>query len=106
MTCSIKGNVKGNTPASTGRGEDFLGFQPLRVGRYVLLWSDLASSPFSMAYLCDATTPIGLRNGASVLVVRRQPWFYLRLVAPDVHASRCTLRLDLDAVETSLRICD
>ena len=42
--------------------------------------TDLTSSPFGMA-LYDATTPIGLRNLASVPVVRWQPWFYLRLVA-------------------------
>jgi hypothetical protein len=42
--------------------------------------TDLTSSPFGMAF-CDATTPIDLRNEASVPVVWWQPWFYLRLVA-------------------------
>ena len=38
LACSIKGNVKGNTPPSTGRGADFLDFQPLRALRHVVQW--------------------------------------------------------------------
>ena len=35
---SIKGNVKRNTSPTTGRGREFLDFQPLCAGRHVLLW--------------------------------------------------------------------
>lgn len=78
IACSIKGNVKKNTSPMTGR--EFLDFQPCALGDTFCCDTDLTSSPFGMD-VCDATTPIGLRNLASVPVVRWQPWFYLRLVA-------------------------
>ncbi len=53
---------------------------PCALGDTFCCDTDLTSSPFGMAF-CDATTPFGLRNLASVPVVRCQPWFYLRLVA-------------------------
>ena len=53
---------------------------PSALGDTLCDGTDLTSSPFGMAF-CDATTPIGLRNLASVPVVWWQPWFYLRLVA-------------------------
>ena len=80
MACSIKGNVKRNTSPMTGRGEISLTSSPCALGDTFCCDTDLTSSPFGMAF-CDATTPIGLRNLASVPVVRCQPWFYLRLVA-------------------------
>ena len=38
MACSIKGNVKRNISPTTGRGREFLDFQPLCTGRHVLRW--------------------------------------------------------------------
>jgi spermidine dehydrogenase len=51
MACSIKGNVKGNTSPSTGRGGDFLDFQPLCAGRHVLPWDGPHLFAFWHGYL-------------------------------------------------------
>ena len=74
-----KGECQENTSPTTGRRSS-LTSSPSALGDTFCCDTDLTSSPFGMAF-CDATTPIGLRNLASVPVVRCQPWFYLRLVA-------------------------
>ncbi len=92
MGCSIKGNVKRNTSPTTGRGEDSLTSSPCGLGDTFCCDTDLTSSPFGMAF-CDATTPIGLRNVASVPVVRCQSGRRRRACAlTSVRLSNCTCR--------------
>ena len=70
MACSIKGNVKGNTSPATGRGADFLDFQPLCAGGHALCGTDLTSSLSSTAYLrCDDANrfaKLSKRSGCTV----------------------------------------
>ena len=70
MACSIKGNVKRNTSPTTGRGGDFLDFQPCALGDKFCPGTDLTSSLFGMAYMrCDDANrfaKLSKRSGCTV----------------------------------------
>jgi hypothetical protein len=70
MACSLKGNVKRNTSPTTGRGGDFLDFQPCALGDKFCPGTDLTSSLFGMAYMrCDDANrfaKLSKRSGCTV----------------------------------------
>jgi len=79
--CSIKGNVKNIfLPPPDAQGY-FASSSPSRQRRRSSGVVPRVAPSRQMHLLLVATTPIGFGNWQALVVVRRQPWFYLRLVA-------------------------